>query len=60
MWIIGETMQAINLDGIIEAIPVCPICGAPIYDSQDCMIASSDGFLFLVHYECGDVEYYDA
>jgi len=53
-------MQAINLDGIIEAIPVCPICGQPIYDSQDCMIASSDGFLFLVHYECGDIEYYDA
>lgn len=53
-------MQIINLDGIIEDIPVCPVCGTPIEDSQDCLIAYSEGFLFLVHYECGDIEYYDA
>lgn len=62
MWIIGGTMETnvIDITGLIEEAPVCPICGLPILINENFIIAQAESILFLIHYECSDVEFYHA
>jgi hypothetical protein len=55
-------MQISNLDAIIseEEVPVCPICEQPIYTNEPLMIGRVNNVLCLIHYYCGDIEFYDA
>jgi hypothetical protein len=53
--------EAIDLNHIIlKELPVCPICGEFITITDECCIAIYENVLFLIHYECGDVEFFDA
>lgn len=55
-------METRDLTGIVkwEDIPVCPICGMPIDIEDMFSVAVAEGLLFLVHVECGDVDFYNA
>ena len=55
-------MDILDLDGIIEEAeaPVCPMCGQTIHISEAFSIARSNDLLFLVHYACGDMEFFNA
>lgn len=53
-------MKPIDVTGMVEEIPVCPMCGFPIEIADDCTLAQAEGMVFLIHYECGDVEFFYA
>ena len=54
-------MNAVDLNHIIlENVPVCPVCGDYVGLNDDWDLATYNGTLFIIHYECGDVEYCDA
>lgn len=55
-------MLTTNLDGIVaeEEVPVCPVCGFPIEIDHQFLIAQAEGLLFIVHYECGNIDFYNA
>ncbi len=45
---------------ILDRVPTCPVCGEPIHISEECCIAVYENVLFLIHYECGDMQYFNA
>jgi len=55
-------MDLTSLDGLLgeEEIPVCPMCGLPIYVGEDALVAMANARMCLVHYACGDVEFFNA
>jgi len=53
-------MKPIDVTGMVEEFPVCPLCGYVIEISDDCSFATAEGAVFLIHYECGDVEFFNA
>ena len=55
-------MQLTNLDGLLteEEMPVCPMCTMPIYEGEDVLVGVANARMCLVHYSCGDVEFFNA
>lgn len=54
-------MEAVDLNHIIlENLPACPVCGDYVSMMDDWDIAVYNNVMFIIHYECGDVEYCDA
>jgi len=54
-------MNTIDLNGILdkEEVPVCPICLQPIFHYEIVSIAEVDGRLCLIHYYCGEIEFFN-
>lgn len=53
-------IKPIDVTGMVEEMPVCPMCGCFIEINDDFTIAHAEGAIFLIHYECGNVEFFDA
>ena len=55
-------MQIVELEGIVleEEFPVCPVCEQPIYVTEPLMIGKTGHTLCLIHYYCGDIEFFNA
>ena len=55
-------MNIINIEGVVDTneIPPCPICGQTIWDSEIVAIAEVGNRICLIHYYCGDIEFFDA
>jgi hypothetical protein len=53
-------MKPIDLTGIVEDFPVCPVCGFPMQIDEQVSLATAEGLIFLVHYACADIEFFNA
>jgi len=62
MKIEGVKMNTINIEGVVDVneVPACPICGQTIWDSEIVAIAEVGNRICLIHYYCGDIEFFDA
>ena len=61
MWIIGGInmyTDIVDITGMVDEVPVCAICGMPILISEEFVVAQAESAIFLIHYECSDVEFY--
>lgn len=50
----------VDITGMVDEVPVCAICGMPILISEEFVVAQAESAIFLIHYECSDVEFYHA
>lgn len=53
-------MDAVDLTGIVQEVPACPVCGMGITVNEVCVFAQAEGYVFLVHEECSDFEFWNA
>jgi hypothetical protein len=55
-------MRISELDAIIseDEVPVCPICEQHININEPLMIGKVGNILCLIHYYCGDIEFFNA
>lgn len=55
-------MNTVDLTGIVEEqeMPVCPVCGQPIWATEYVALATVDNLICLIHYYCGDIEFFNA
>ena len=55
-------MNVTDLSGVVEEkeAPVCPICGYSIFIDETVAIARAGNIVFLAHYACSDIEFFDA
>jgi len=55
-------MEVVDFSGVVSkaAVPVCIICGMPMKVGEAVALAQAEGRLFIVHWQCGDLEFFNA
>ena len=55
-------MNPVDLNAILDVneVPLCPLCGQPMFNYEIVSIGQVDNVLCLVHYGCSDIEFFDA
>ena len=55
-------MEVVDFSGVISKsdAPVCIVCGMPMHVHDPVVLAKAEGRIFIVHWQCGDLEFFNA